>query len=50
MALIKKIPNKFSISAAKETTIIYKNSEQDKLFENIKFVLQTIIGLKNEEK
>ena len=48
--LLTKMPGKITVSSSAEPTIIYRNTEPDKLIANIKFVLQTIIDLKNEEK
>ena len=48
--LLTKLPGKITISSSAEPTVIYRNTEPDKMITNIKFVLQTIIGLKNEAK
>ena len=48
--LLGEFPGKISLSSSSIPTIIYRNSEEDKLFCNIKFVLQAIIRLKNEQK
>ncbi len=50
IALISEFPQKITLSTSKEPTIIYRNTESEKLFDNIKFVLHAIIRLKNEEK
>ena len=50
IALISEFPKKITLSTSKEPTIIYQNTEPEKLFSNIKFVLHTIIRLKNELK
>ncbi len=48
--LIAEFPQKITLSTSREPTIIYRNTEPEKLFDNIKFVLQSIIRLKNEIK
>ena len=48
--LLTKMPGKITISSSTEPTVIYRNTEPDKMLDNIKFVLQMIIGLKNEQK
>ena len=50
ISLITEIPGKITVSSSQIPTIIYRNSEPFKLFENIKFVLHSIIQLKNNEK
>ena len=50
IALISEFPQKITLSTSKEPTIIYRNTENEKLFDNIKFVLHAIIRLKNEIK
>jgi len=48
--LLCRMPGKITVSSSAEPTLIYRNTEPENLFSNIKFVLQTIIGLKNEQK
>ncbi len=46
--LIGEFPHQITLSTAKEPTIIYRNTEPNRLFDNIKFVLHAIIRLNNE--
>ena len=48
--LLGEFPGKITVSSSVEPTIIYKYSDADKMITNIKFVLQTVIRLKSEEK
>ena len=50
IALISEFPKQITLSTSKDPTIIYRNTEPEKLFDNIKFVLHAIIRLKNEIK
>ena len=50
IALISEMSGKITLSTSKDPTIIYRNTEPGKLFDNIKFVLHSIIRLKNEIK
>ena len=48
--LIKEFPHNISVSTSKIPTVIYSQKERKNVFENIKFLLHTIIRLKNEQK
>ncbi|MDY3928288.1 MAG: transcription-repair coupling factor [Clostridia bacterium] len=50
VGLLKEFQGKITLSSSNIPTIIYKNTEPSKLFENIKFLLHTVIRLKNGEK
>lgn len=48
MELIKKMPHNLKIGASQQPKITYFNKDMKDKLSNIKFVLQTILGLKNQ--
>ena len=50
IALLKEFQGKITLSSSNIPTLIYRCNNHFKLFENIKFLLQAVIRLKNEAK
>ena len=48
--LLGEFSSNLTVSSSQIPTLIYRNNEPYKLFDNIKFLLHAIIRLNNEEK